>query len=122
MKFFIGIVFIAELIIALTVVVYLCKADRAVLRANKYLDKNKKDLKELLVLIKELISMFPISQIKDAFYSKKHKFIFSTSKRAFVSVCSTLFKMKYRKILIAYRLLVMFYETYKQDYLGLVRL
>jgi len=122
MKFFIGIVFIAELIIALTVVVYLCKADRAVLRANKYLDKNKKDLKELLVLIKELISMFPISQIKDAFYLKKHKFIFSTSKRAFVSVCSTLFKMKYRKILIAYRLLVMFYETYKQDYLGLVRL
>lgn len=62
--FLISIVFIAEIIIGLTVIIYLLKADKIILKYNELVDETKPSIKEVMILVrkisKQLVELAPI--------------------------------------------------------------
>ena len=71
--FLISIVFIAEVIIGLTVFMYLVKADKMILKYNDIVDETKPSIKSLMIIIrkisKQLVELAPMvaNQIKTFF-------------------------------------------------------
>ena len=68
--FLVSIVFIAEVIIGLTVFIYLLKADKMILKYNDIVDETKPSIKSLMIVVrkisKQLIELAPMvaNQIK----------------------------------------------------------
>lgn len=68
--FLVSIVFIAEVIIGLTVFIYLLKADKMILKYNDIVDETKPSIKSLMIVVrkisKQLVELAPMvaNQIK----------------------------------------------------------
>ena len=66
--FLISIVFIAELIIGLTLLVYLFKADKMVLKYNELVEETRPSIKEVMILVrkisKQLVELAPMITTK----------------------------------------------------------
>ncbi len=68
--FLVSIVFIAEVIIGLTVFIYLLKADKMILKYNDIVDETKPSVKSLMIVVrkisKQLVELAPMvaNQIK----------------------------------------------------------
>ena len=83
--FFISIVFIAEVIIGLTLFVYLFKADKMVLKYNELVVETRPSIKEVMILVrkisKQLVELSPMitTKIKSLPSSKMNCFICCTS-------------------------------------------
>lgn len=117
-KLFFIIFFIAELIIAFSIISKLYKFDKKVLKLNNEIEKNKEKIQTLLVDFRLLlkISNKSLVRLREIIIQKKQEYLLQTLKNLLIYGSFFFLKGKYKKTIFAYQILKETYEGFIEAY------
>lgn len=109
--------FIAELIIALAVILSIYKFNKRVNELNKAICASKSLIGEIIADIRELIMAFndKFQEVKDLIKRKKEEYILNTAKNVLIYTSILFLRGKYKKTVLAYQLASEIYDGLKED-------
>lgn len=108
--------FIAELIIALTLISKIYKLDKCVNSLNNLVLANQEQVRTLFVDFRLLFEYFnkSINKIKAIIVQKREEYILKAMKTALIYGGFFLLKGKYKKTILAYQVIKEFYEGFQE--------
>lgn len=107
---------IAELIIALAVILKIYTLDKRVNKINKLVLSSQNDIKEIFYDVRLILEAFNLSvlKLKELIRQKKEEYFISVSKKFLVFIGFLSLKGKYKKMLLAYELGKEIYTEFRE--------
>lgn len=111
-KIFIATFFIAELIIAITVISKIYRLNKCINALNEFIVETQPLIGTLFVGIRELFEEFNqnIIKVKELITKKRQEYLLKTIKTSLIYCCIFFLKGKYKKTVLVYQIIREFYE------------
>lgn len=113
-KLFFATFFIAELIIALSIINKLHKTDKCVIALNETVCANKEKIQSSFEDVRMFIATFnkEFAKFKELIRQKRHEYLYTILKTIVMYCGIFLLKGKYKKAVLAYQLATEIYESF----------